>query len=839
LKSNSNVDEDELDYLIQRRLDPVLNFTPWPTQHRCYVSKARYRWIGGANRKGKSALLGVEAASAARRLHPTRTVSKPTTGLILAPSREQLQDPWEKKLLKDCELRGFEGRPFIPAQEIAKVWYTHGAGAPTLKQIDMKNGNTIRFGVSKDPESWKRRAGQALSWIILDEAEGDLNLLNELYPRLLDANKDEQIVREAGGGWLLWGATPTTANVALMRFIQTCEDPKEPDWEGFRMGEADGDAADKRERERLRGAFSDEDFDLRMLGTVDYADRLLIYGKHWDDQRVMIAPDYEVHPDDNLWCAYDPGGAGQESHDTGILFAAISKDQPTLIKVVHFIRMNRTILSYDFKRIAHYLRGRTLEGFIPDIASNKTEKTTGKSLSWQMKEEMARQEIKSYRGIILPYNRHEPGIRRVQTYLDDGLIKINASKASGGQLLRQQMLSYRSYEEGVYQGARGVVKKDDEGPDCLVSGTLIETATGPRPIEDIAVGDMVLTRKGYRRVTDAWRSTAPKPVFTVETSNGHAVTATAGHRFWTENRGWARLDSLRYSDIVATCLTSSYSRGESTTSTAAPMLGTSETAEESCCIGQYGNQHTDQSRKAARFTTETGIAGTTLSTISKPSPPQSTAACTVEANSTTWMPSGGWQSLGIDHPKAGRGTSSIARTFGRSAQRVNTSASDAGSRSRPGTGSRSSVRDIASPERAIFRASTMSQQPVLSAGRRSRRTSTCESSPVPASVRLVAPSGSAHVHDLTVEGEHEFFANGVLVHNCLRYLCMGLNGGRTRLVYVPRGCGKPGWLTPEKPPPPVPPPVEALTQDQENYQLQLIRSARLTSAIFSKRRIRN
>ena len=70
--------------------------------------------------------------------------------------------------------------------------------------------------MSKDPETWKRRAGQQLAWMLLDEAEGNMNLLNELYPRLLDANKDPEIVAQAGGGWLLWGATPTTANVALM-----------------------------------------------------------------------------------------------------------------------------------------------------------------------------------------------------------------------------------------------------------------------------------------------------------------------------------------------------------------------------------------------------------------------------------------------------------------------------------------------------------------------------------------------------------------------------------------------------------------------------------------------
>lgn len=462
-----NLSEDELEFLLQQQLDPVVNFRPWPTQLRCFTSRARYRWIGGANRKGKSALLAYEAAAVARRLHPTRSVSKPTTGLILAPSREQLQDPWEKKLLSNSELSGFEGRPFIPPWEVKKVWHTHGAGAPTLKQLDLKNGNIIRFGVSKDPESWKRRAGQALAWILLDESEGDLNLLNELYPRLLDANKDPQIVAEAGGGWLLWGATPTTANIALMRFIASCDDPKEPDWEGFRLGEADGDDADRRERERLRGAFSEEDFELRMKGTANFVDRLLIYGKQWDESVHTLPHDYEPIDTDNIWIGYDPGGAGKESHDTGIMFAVITKDEPKTIKVWRYVRRNRTTLGYDVELMANILRGRSVEGFVPDPSINKTEKGSGKSLRQQLKEELVRQKIRVNRGLIHVLNRHDPGIKRVQTYLEQGLIQINPSKESGGQLVRSQLVSYRSYEPGIYQGVKGVVKVDDEAPDCL------------------------------------------------------------------------------------------------------------------------------------------------------------------------------------------------------------------------------------------------------------------------------------------------------------------------------------------------------------------------------------
>ena len=43
-------------------------------------------------------------------------------------------------------------------------------------------------------------------------------------------------------------------------------------------------------------------------------------------------------------------------------------------------------------------------------------------------------------------------------------------------------------------------------------------------------------------------------------------------------------------------------------------------------------------------------------------------------------------------------------------------------------------------------------------------------------VKRVSPSSRADVYDLSVDGQHEFFADGVLVHNCLdasRYAMLG------------------------------------------------------------------
>ena len=46
------------------------------------------------------------------------------------------------------------------------------------------------------------------------------------------------------------------------------------------------------------------------------------------------------------------------------------------------------------------------------------------------------------------------------------------------------------------------------------------------------------------------------------------------------------------------------------------------------------------------------------------------------------------------------------------------------------------------------------------------------------SVVSVTDAGTSPVYDLTVEGEHEFFANGLLVHNCT-YGLVGVPPPRT------------------------------------------------------------
>ncbi len=78
------------------------------------------------------------------------------------------------------------------------------------------------------------------------------------------------------------------------------------------------------------------------------------------------------------------------------------------------------------------------------------------------------------------------------------------------------------------------------GFPCFVAGTMILTASGQRPIEEVAVGDLVLTHRGrWRRVTTTMTRHAAATVVL----RGHGipdVRTTAEHPFWarSRDRGW-------------------------------------------------------------------------------------------------------------------------------------------------------------------------------------------------------------------------------------------------------------------------------------------------------------
>jgi len=92
----------------------------------------------------------------------------------------------------------------------------------------------------------------------------------------------------------------------------------------------------------------------------------------------------------------------------------------------------------------------------------------------------------------------------------------------------------------------------DENVDCLVAGTLIETAQGPRPIETLRVGDSVLTHLGFRTVTSAV-CTGEQAVWQLQHGKG-VLVGTGNHPIHTQ-AGWKALDKLERTDTIDTVST--------------------------------------------------------------------------------------------------------------------------------------------------------------------------------------------------------------------------------------------------------------------------------------------
>jgi len=95
---------------------------------------------------------------------------------------------------------------------------------------------------------------------------------------------------------------------------------------------------------------------------------------------------------------------------------------------------------------------------------------------------------------------------------------------------------------------------------CFPANTLITTIKGETPIQDVKVGDLVLTRNGYKKVQWSGITKFVDKLTVARFDNGTELKATANHKIWTENRSWVRLDSLTPCDKIVSV--ENYQRSE-------------------------------------------------------------------------------------------------------------------------------------------------------------------------------------------------------------------------------------------------------------------------------------
>lgn len=85
---------------------------------------------------------------------------------------------------------------------------------------------------------------------------------------------------------------------------------------------------------------------------------------------------------------------------------------------------------------------------------------------------------------------------------------------------------------------------------CLIAGTEVMTEQGIRPIEDIKPGEFILTRKGMKKVKCSGLSKLTKQLISVVFSDGNTLTGTPDHPIYVLEKGWIDLCKLKPTDKV-------------------------------------------------------------------------------------------------------------------------------------------------------------------------------------------------------------------------------------------------------------------------------------------------
>lgn len=314
------------------------------------------------------------------------------------------------------------------------------------------------------------------------------------------------------------------------------------------------------------------------------------------------------------------------------------------------------------------------------------------------------------------------------------------------------------------------------GPQCFPGETAITLADGTQQrIDAIRVGQFVLTRKGPRRVTAAWCSGRDVELWQLGTNLGGTLRGTMKHPVWVDGRGFVPLCQLVSGDPLCTTTGSNLSNAKTGTSSMRSALGRASSGNVNVLtyIGMFTRKKWGRFLQSVTYTTRTETAATTAGAISKRSLRRST-----------------WQSIWTS---AHRLTHSALRAsvrcrrsgkkqFGKLLTVIGAVNSFVPGRYIPvsfaGCGAAISsattlsflnIARASNAVHAIKQPSRSKRSALRAAGIDTAQRGIhypCITTDTVTRVEKLATR--ADVYDLTVEGEHEFFANGILVHNCGR-----------------------------------------------------------------------
>jgi len=794
----SNAEKARAIIEARKRADPLAWYVPSPTQDeflRRDTVKHPFILVGSLNRGGKSAVTMADLAMTLRGIHPHRPNYRNLTIAVFAPTRMQAANVIARKLFDDSELLLPEGtppearnQPMIPSWEIARLSRPMQAGMRVPKEVVLRNGNRAIFSWTGADDQDAKISGLKLDAAYIDEEAGTPRLFAEIASRLTDALSD---ANRPGLGYYVWAYTNTRYNEAYENFKTRSED-QVAGHRTYIIRPGENPAITAQARTMLGGTMDADQAKIRMEGGADAGSLVQIYGKQWQDERHILKEPYQIGELDNLWVSYDPG----VEHPMGMLVAAINQEYPLRLNCVQAWTYKGETIEKDVDNLYNWLRGRKITGFVYDTNLKNRDRGGGPTVLTRMKEIMASRGIVPICGFHQSKKNHAPGIAIVRHYLDPEdqrqetpplIVLDKMNDTNGMAMMRAQLLKYRGKESTKFTGPGGVVKKDDEL--CLSGDTLILLADGSeRRLDEMAIGDMVQTPIGPRRVTSAGMTGIKCVVELKRANSSRPLVATGNHPILT-GRGMGRIDSIRYDDILATCEhIPAQTPSNATANAGSPSARNNATTAiggATSCIGIFGRKRSGLSQKVIISTIRMATTRITTLRIWLASLAAITSACTwTISRDPTLNGARGSQMQPVKPLPSGMalmmamcsisGWGSVLRNC---AQYLTVYANNVASIIRSGV--------IHAPA-FVSALITANQRPAVSAAWMMRTahassvtpsfalTNTAGSRLAPSLVAGVRSLGPREVYNLTVDEAHCFIANGVVCSNCdtLRYLAM-------------------------------------------------------------------
>lgn len=328
---------------------------------------------------------------------------------------------------------------------------------------------------------------------------------------------------------------------------------------------------------------------------------------------------------------------------------------------------------------------------------------------------------------------------------------------------------------------------------CFIKGTMITTDKGQVPIESIKIGDKVLTRQGYHKVIAAGE-TGEKKVMTVTFSNGESLTGTPEHPIFVKGKGFVDLAALRYGDIIETCQINKFTTALPTIGIQLqrePQIEPTSIVTDTGCIRQYGNILMVKFLWDIVSTIKTKIHSITKSETLNYLLCPNICPCIIEGdvrhnNESIWRKYVRLQKRrGLNGQKLPKDKKISSPVLINNGQNANLSRELVDSVAIPINQNRKKVMKNFVPTNANLLCEgnlkrILYKVHVLFAEKHSTITNTTVPSSVQVSVSRSIEK-KAKVYNLSVDAVPEYFANGILVHNCLRYMCSvsEFNSGNT------------------------------------------------------------